>query len=289
MFSNLLRQQARLAFSTRLTVPLRQQSQKSVLALSTQKSQILSQRTFSISRSLFEEVPVTPITQTHGVDATSHSQTSDAGVEEDAQKQRSLYVGNLPYSAEEAEIRELFAPYGQVERVSLASDADGRQRGYAFVEFQSLEAAEAAVQSSMEEPFALLNRNLRVNFAQNRPTMRRNAKQKNLGEPSSTIHIANYPRPGDDRPLRQLLGDYEDKILRVHFMKDYAGNYTEKTFINFKDTRTATAVLENFQEELFEGTNLKLYYAKERNRDSSERTRQPFRQRRSSGGRDYDA
>lgn len=107
MFSNLLRQQARLALSTRLTVPLRQQSKKSVLALSTQTSRILSQRTFSISRSLFEEAP-----------ANSYSQTGRASVATQGGR-ASLYVGNLPYSVEEGELRELFEPYGTVERVSL--------------------------------------------------------------------------------------------------------------------------------------------------------------------------
>jgi RNA recognition motif-containing protein len=122
MFSNLLRQQARLAFSTRLTVPLRQQSQKSVLALSTQKSQILSQRTFSISRSLFEEAPVAPVVEKPAADATSRSRTANTRVAEDveARGQHILYVGNLPFSVEEGEIRTLFEPYGQVEHVRLS-------------------------------------------------------------------------------------------------------------------------------------------------------------------------
>lgn len=122
MFSNLLRQQARLAFSTRLTVPLRQQSQKSVLALSTQKSHILSQRTFSISRSLFEEAPVAPLVQDNVADATSHSQAANTSVTDDAgtRAQRTLHLSNLPYSIEEEEVRALFAPYGQVANVKLS-------------------------------------------------------------------------------------------------------------------------------------------------------------------------
>jgi len=287
MFSNLLRQQARLAFSTRLTVPLRQQSQKSVLALSTQKSQILSQRTFSISRSLFEEALVAPLTQKPAADATSRSQTANTREAQDAaaHEQRVLYVGNLPFSAEEEEIRKLFEPYGEVAHVRLMSDADGRQRGYGFVEFQSAQALAAAVESGAEEPFVLLNRSLRVSVAQGPTRTQRASREKDLGEPTSTIHIANYPMPGDDRPLRQMLGEYSSKIMRVSFMKDFNGNNTEKAFVQFKDTTTAATVLEEFQEMPLEGTNLKLYYSKERTRGS----RAPRPRERSRNHQSYDA
>jgi len=46
-----------------------------------------------------------------------------------------IYVGNLPFSATDAEIRELFAAHGTVESVSIITDRDtGRPRGFGFVE-----------------------------------------------------------------------------------------------------------------------------------------------------------
>jgi len=46
-----------------------------------------------------------------------------------------IYVGNLPFSATDAEIRELFAQHGTVESVSIITDRDtGRPRGFGFVE-----------------------------------------------------------------------------------------------------------------------------------------------------------
>src|SRR5437016_3398891 len=46
-----------------------------------------------------------------------------------------IFVGNLDFSATEESIRSLFAPYGTVESVHLATDRDtGRSRGFAFVE-----------------------------------------------------------------------------------------------------------------------------------------------------------
>ncbi len=48
---------------------------------------------------------------------------------------KKLFVGNLPFSATEGEIRSLFQEYGEVERVSMITDRDtGKPRGFAFVE-----------------------------------------------------------------------------------------------------------------------------------------------------------
>lgn len=50
-------------------------------------------------------------------------------------KTKSLYVGNLPYKANEATVKELFAQYGQVVSVRLLKDKNtGKRRGFGFVE-----------------------------------------------------------------------------------------------------------------------------------------------------------
>jgi len=48
---------------------------------------------------------------------------------------KNLYVGNLPHSTTEAELRSLFEVHGAVERITLVTDRDtGRSRGFGFVE-----------------------------------------------------------------------------------------------------------------------------------------------------------
>ena len=55
-----------------------------------------------------------------------------------------IYVGNLPWSASEDEIRSAFAAYGEVRSVKLISDREtGRFRGFGFVEMEGSGAAEA--------------------------------------------------------------------------------------------------------------------------------------------------
>jgi RNA recognition motif-containing protein len=59
---------------------------------------------------------------------------------------KNLYVGNLSFSTTENDLREMFAPYGNVERASLATDRDtGRSRGFGFVEMTSDTEAAAAI------------------------------------------------------------------------------------------------------------------------------------------------
>jgi len=77
-----------------------------------------------------------------------------------------IYVGNLPFSATDSEIRELFAQHGTVESVSLIADREtGRPRGFGFVEMQRADAQRAIQNLNGRE---LGGRPLRVNEAQER-------------------------------------------------------------------------------------------------------------------------
>jgi cold-inducible RNA-binding protein len=59
---------------------------------------------------------------------------------------KNLYVGNLPHSTSEAELRNIFEPHGAVEKVNLVTDRDtGRSRGFAFVEMTDASAVEKAI------------------------------------------------------------------------------------------------------------------------------------------------
>jgi len=77
-----------------------------------------------------------------------------------------LYVGNLPFSATEAEIRSLFEQHGQVEAVKIVTDRDtGRPRGFGFVDMPADDAQNAIQQMNGCE---MNGRPLRVNEARER-------------------------------------------------------------------------------------------------------------------------
>jgi cold-inducible RNA-binding protein len=59
---------------------------------------------------------------------------------------KNLYVGNLPHSTTESELRNLFEAHGSVDKVSMVTDRDtGRSRGFAFVEMNDAGAADKAI------------------------------------------------------------------------------------------------------------------------------------------------
>jgi len=77
-----------------------------------------------------------------------------------------LYIGNLPHGACEAEVRELFSPYGPLHRVHLFEDRDtGRPCGFGLVE---MEADDAQVAMEALDGLELGGHRLRVNDAADR-------------------------------------------------------------------------------------------------------------------------
>ena len=59
---------------------------------------------------------------------------------------KNIFVGNLSFNTNEDELRTLFEPFGQVDRISIMTDRDtGRSRGFGFVEMASNEDGEKAI------------------------------------------------------------------------------------------------------------------------------------------------
>ncbi len=102
---------------------------------------------------------------------------------------KNLFVGNIPHSTTEAELRPLFEAHGAVERVSIVTDRDtGRSRGFAFVEMTDADAAGKAI--SALDGSDLGGRPMKVNEA--RP------KEKTSGGPSRGGRFGGGGRGGRD-------------------------------------------------------------------------------------------
>ena len=103
---------------------------------------------------------------THGrATAAPHSRRSGTAKEEELSKK--LYVGNLPFSVTESDLRSLFQPHGAIESVNVIMDREtGRPRGFAFVEMQ--EASDAANAIRALDGTDMGGRSLRVNEAQDK-------------------------------------------------------------------------------------------------------------------------
>ncbi len=92
---------------------------------------------------------------------------SNRGRDEECELSKKLYVGNIPFTTTEDELRAAFEQHGSVASVNVITDREtGRPRGFAFVEMDESSAAEEAMRAL--DGSDLGGRSLRVNEAQDR-------------------------------------------------------------------------------------------------------------------------
>lgn len=78
-----------------------------------------------------------------------------------------IYVGNLPYSVTEDELREAFSEFGEVSSVNVITDKySGQSKGFGFVEMANNSEAEEAIKALNES--SLKGRDIKVNQARPR-------------------------------------------------------------------------------------------------------------------------
>ena len=86
---------------------------------------------------------------------------------------RKLYVGNLPFSMGETELKDMFARVGSVDSAAVMRDmASGRSRGFGFVEMATDEDAQKAIADL--NGTTISGRALTVNEARSKPERRPN-------------------------------------------------------------------------------------------------------------------
>lgn len=108
-----------------------------------------------------------------------------------------LYVGNLAYTATDADLSDLFSGAGAVVSAEVVRDREtGRSRGFAFVEMENAEGATKAI--SMFNGMNFQNRSLRVNEAREREQR----EQRGGGSSGGRFGSRDFrggPRGGRDR------------------------------------------------------------------------------------------
>ena len=78
-----------------------------------------------------------------------------------------IYVGNLPFSVNNAELEDLFSEHGAVSSAQVIMDREtGRSRGFGFVEMEATDAAQAAIEAL--DGAEVGGRRLKVNQARER-------------------------------------------------------------------------------------------------------------------------
>ncbi|MFL9837090.1 RNA-binding protein [Flavobacterium sp. ST-75] len=101
-----------------------------------------------------------------------------------------IFVGSLPFSAKEVDLRESFEAYGSVDSVKIITDREtGRSKGFGFVEMPDDEEGMAAIEGLNGSDFG--GRNIVVNKSEAKPQGDRRGFNNNRG--------GGYNRGGGDR------------------------------------------------------------------------------------------
>ncbi len=78
-----------------------------------------------------------------------------------------IYVGNLPYSVTETDLKEAFSKFGEVSSVTIVMDKfSGQSKGFGFVEMPNNSEADSAIKALNDS--SLKERNIKVNQAKPR-------------------------------------------------------------------------------------------------------------------------
>ncbi|MCM8827960.1 MAG: RNA-binding protein [Candidatus Omnitrophica bacterium] len=108
---------------------------------------------------------------------------------------KKLYVGNLEYSTTEDELAALFADFGAVTSARVINGADGRPRGFGFVEMETEESAKNAMEKLNQSSFK--NRTIVVNEA-------KEMKNRNFQRQNRNSNYDRRPKDDLNSKLREL-------------------------------------------------------------------------------------
>ncbi|KAK9723992.1 hypothetical protein RND81_05G039700 [Saponaria officinalis] len=178
-----------------------------------------------------------------------------------------LFVGNLPFNVDSAELAGLFGNAGTVEMVEVIYDKDtGRSRGFGFVTMSSPEEVKAA--GEQFNGYELDGRPLRVN-AGPPPLKREDSGPRGGGrsfDNSNRIHVSNLSWEVDDSALNTLFSEHGDVVeAKVIYDRD-SGRSRGFGFVTYGSADEVNSAIESLDGVDFNGRNIRVTVAESRAR-----------------------
>ncbi|KAG0553881.1 hypothetical protein KC19_12G046100 [Ceratodon purpureus] len=185
-----------------------------------------------------------------------------------------LYVGNLPWTCDSAELAELCMDVGTVEAVEVIYDQEsGRSRGFAFVTMASNEDAEAVIREMDGKDMG--GRPLRVSYPQSnkdKPRFERSERPARGGERRGSprpndpnkLFVGNLSWGCDEGALAQLFSDY-GKVVEAKVVYDReSGRSRGFGFVTLADATEVNAAIDNLDGAEFDGRQMRVNLAGEK-------------------------
>ncbi|XP_028766987.1 nucleolin 1 isoform X6 [Neltuma alba] len=161
-----------------------------------------------------------------------------------------LFVGNLSYSVERADLENLFKDCGEIIDIRLATDREGRFKGFGHIEFATYEAAQTALKLNGSE---LLRQYIRLDLAHEKIVHSFNSgihgNTENSGSvESQTVFVRGFDTSLREDEIRTSLGEHFSScglISRISIARDYdTGSTKGYAWVDFMDIDGLNKALE---------------------------------------------
>ncbi|KAJ7855952.1 hypothetical protein B0H14DRAFT_2353000 [Mycena olivaceomarginata] len=185
--------------------------------------------------------------------AISNPERRKERTDQDA-NEREIYVAGLSKFTTKVDLEKLFATYGSVKEVRMATDKDGHSRGFSFVEFEEESSAQAALEANNQE---LKKRRIAVTLADSRARAKRNVEtESGLGQRADartrSVRVRNLP-VGTQEGLLQQAMEKIAKVKRVEVFVDL-----NEAVVELENAAEASKLLLRTEPVVFNGNTLKL-------------------------------
>ncbi|KAI3852932.1 hypothetical protein MKW92_007197 [Papaver armeniacum] len=239
----------------------------------------LSSKPISITSSFLSEkaafrssrfvVPKVAVTSEFGQEEDVSS-GDEGAVEQNFSQDLRLFVGNLPFNVDSAEVAELFERAGNVQMVEVIYDKlTGRSRGFGFVTMSSVEEVQAAAQQF--NGYEIGGRAIRVNYGPPPPKEDFQSRGPRGGggggsDSSKRLYVGNLSWNVDDQALESLFSE-QGKVLEARVVYDReTGRSRGFGFVTYGSTEDLDNALSSLNGADLDGRNIRVSVAEERPR-----------------------
>ncbi|PCG92477.1 Nucleotide-binding, alpha-beta plait [Penicillium occitanis (nom. inval.)] len=168
-----------------------------------------------------------------------------------------IYIGNLFFDVTAEDLKARMEEYGVVEKSVIISDARGLSKGFGYVTYDSVEAAQRAIDGMNQQIFE--GRRVLVQFTAAGP---RAPKSRTFGGPATrSLYIGNLAYDLTDRELNELFKSVRN-VIEVRVAVDrQTGNPRGFAHADFLDVPSAQAALEILSGKAPHGRRLKVDFS----------------------------
>jgi len=180
-----------------------------------------------------------------------------------------VYLGKLSFNSTEESIREGFAGFGTITNVKVLYNKDtGQAKGAAFVQFETNEAAQAAIDTYNGQDFE--GRYITAEFSKGAagnagtPRTQRSFGGQSETEPSRVLFLGGLSYSSTQDSIRSAFADYETNISDIRIPLNEDGEPRGFGHIEFDTVETATKALETLNGARIDGRSVRLDYSEEK-------------------------